>query len=156
MKNDALIISFLTFFNRIPKFKLRLVLALVVPVIAGCAASESTDFESLRQLVCESRFQEAIPKLKAYSGIHEARARLFLGKAWMGLGEYAKAAKVFESGIRDFPLTLEAHKCRYKLALVAYLQGDIELAEQQFRLLAELKDGPLVAEAVAFAKRLSR
>lgn len=153
---DALIGRKGHFFATGSNLKLAFVTLLTVSAIAGCATRESSDFEVLRDLVCEAKYGQAIPKLKAYVGPHESRARLFLGKAWMGQGDYSKAKVAFESGIQDFPRTLEAHKCHYKLALICYLQGDVEVARQKFQRLAELKDGPLVAEAAAFAKRLSR
>lgn len=153
---DALIDRRCHFF--VTGFKLRSAVVMLLTAIAltGCAARESSDFEVLRKLVCEAKYEQAIPKLKAYVGPHESRARLFLGKAWMGQGDYSKAKVAFESGIQDFPRTLEAHKCQYKLALICYLQGDVEVARQKFQRLADLTDGPLIAEATAFAKRLSR
>lgn len=121
---------------------------------SGCDRA-SDDFESIRLQVCRGNYRDAIPKLEAYSGQHESRAGLFLGKCWLGLDDFDKARGAFKTTIRNYPETLEAHKCRYKLALLLFMEGNQELAKEQFQQIADRKDGPLVAEAGAFAKRLA-
>ena len=51
--------------------------------------------------------------------------------------------------IREHATTLEAHKCRYKLAVLAMIQGDHADALKRFGQLADQADGPLAAEATA-------
>lgn len=134
---------------------MRIVIA-VMCCCVGLACSQGPAppdrFEAIRQLVCDGKYEQALPQLKAYSGKHESRAALFMGKAHLGLGDYPAARKAFEAGVRKFPDTLEAHKCRYKLALLSYLEGDNETAKNAFEKLAADKDGPLAPEAAAFAK----
>jgi len=130
----------------------------VIPLVSlmmliGCGQNPSSgQFESIRQLVCVGRFADAIPKLKAYNGQHQSRAGLFLGKAHLGLGDLAKARQAFSDTVRDFPQSLEAHKCRYKLALLSLLQGDSVSAKEEFMKMSARPDGPLVAEAAAMAE----
>jgi len=132
-----------------------LVPLLILMSMAGCGQrSQSESFESIRRLVCEGRHAEAIPRLEAYKGRHQSRAGLFLGKAHLGLGDLDQARKSFSDTIRDFPDSLEAHKCRYKLALLALLDGDSEAAKVQFADLSNEANGPLVAEAKAMAEYL--
>ena len=126
-------------------------LSLIISI--GCAQHASSgQFESIRQLVCEGRYADAIPRLEAYNGRHQSRAGLFLGKAHLGLGDFKKSRQAFSDTVRDFPESLEAHKCRYKLALLCLLQGDSESAKKQFSELSAPPDGPLVAEAAAMAE----
>jgi TolA-binding protein len=132
----------------------------VIPLISlmiliGCGQhSSSGEFESIRQIVCQGRFADAIPKLKAYEGQHQSRAGLFLGKAHLGLGDLEAARQTFTATVRDFPDSLEAHKCRYKLALLSLLKGDSAAARVQFAELSNEANGPLVAEAKAMAEYL--
>ena len=86
----------------------------------GCVMQQGNrdSFGSIRQLVCDGQYEKAIPKLKAYQGRHASRAGLFLGKAYLALGDLKMARQAFEDTVRKFPKTLEGHKCRYKLAMV--------------------------------------
>ena len=127
-------------------------------VLVSCSQAQKPedDFEAIRQLVCEGHYQQAIPKLMTYNGKHNSRAGLFLGKAHMGLGDLASARAAFESTIAMHPQTDEAHKSRYKLALLSYLEGDTVAAKAAFMEMSANPDGPLVAEAAAFARFLAR
>jgi len=137
-------------------FPVTLALLAILTVSAGCQQQEkSTDnFESIRLQVCQGKYEQAIPALEAYRGKHESRAGLFLGKAWLGIGDYGKAREAFEITVKKFPGTLEDHKARYKLAWLSWVEGDAAQAKQQFEALANRPDGPLAAEAAAFAKAL--
>ena len=122
-------------------------------LLTGCGQQSSPNqFESIRQIVCEGRYAEAIPKLEAYDGRHRSRAGLFLSKAQMGLGDMNKARQVFDDTIRNCPDSLEAHKCRYKLALLSMLQGNAQSAKKQFFALSTKPNGPLAAESRAMAE----
>lgn len=137
--------------NMVQKTSSLTIIAIAI-AIAGCGAQKkNSDFEPIRQLVCQSKFAEAIPKLEAYRGKHESRAGLFLGKAYLGLGQNDKARAAFEKTVRQFPDTLEAHKCQYKLAILTFLEGDQQAARVQF---SKISDGPLTGEAAAFLRFL--
>lgn len=125
-------------------------------LLSGCQkAGQSEDgFETIRQLVCDGQYEAAIPRLKAYSGKHNSRAGLFLGKAHLALADFTSARSVFETTMAQYPDTPEAHKCKYKLALLSYLEGDTETAKVTFVELAERPSGPLAAEAKALARFL--
>jgi TolA-binding protein len=139
--------------NMVQKVSFLAVAAIAIGItIAGCdARQKNADFEPIRQLVCQSKFADAIPKLEAYRGKHEFRAGLFLGKAYLGLGQIDKARAAFEKTVRRFPDTLEAHKCQYKLAMLTFLDGDQQAARVQF---SKISNGPLTGEAAAFVRFL--
>ena len=112
-----------------------------------------------RQLVIEGKYKEAIPELEAYlrdnpKGKFASRSGLFLGKAHLALGQMDEAEKAFADTAAKHPGTLEAHKCRYKLALVAFFRGDLHNALKRFDELANRPDGPLAPEAKAMGDYL--
>lgn len=124
-------------------------------ISSGCNRSgKNSKFDTLRELVIAGRFEEAIPRLQMFlrkypDSPNASRAGLFLGKAHLGRGNLAKAAEAFNATIADYPESLEAHKSRYKLGLIALLRDDREQAEQIFDELAQACDGPLAPEAMA-------
>jgi len=122
-------------------------IVLAYSAFSGLKASVVTDYE------------QAIPILQAYlkqrlQGKHASRAGLFLGKAFLGLGRLEEAKAAFRATVRDHPGSLEDHKCRYKLAVVAMLSGETQEAIRLFGELARNPDGPLVAEATVMQKFL--
>ena len=140
-------------------------LVLLIPCALGCrqpAANDtvkSDDFHRGRTLVTQGKYKEAIPLLQKFikeQPHHQnaSRAGLFLGKLQMGLGDYDMAKVEFEFTIREYPTSLEAHKSRYKLAVIAMLQGDDDDAIKRFAELSEKPDGPLVPEAAAMVRFL--
>ncbi len=135
------------------EMKQYLVILLLLMMFAGCGSRQHGDeFESIRQLVCDGHYEQAVPQLKSYEGRHASRAGLFLGKSHLALGDLPQARAAFEDTIRRFPQSLEAHKCRYKLALVTWLEGDTESAREQFAALSQNPDGPLAPEATALVE----
>ena len=127
----------------------------LIALLCGCGAAAPTDdFEAIREEVCAGRYEAAIPKLKAYRGPEESRAGLFLGKAYAATGDYAAARAAWEAVVRNHPGSLEDHKCRYKLAWLSFIEGDEAEALASFESLASEPDGPLAAEATAFAAYL--
>jgi TolA-binding protein len=117
----------------------------------GCGGSPVSEFSKLRELVCAGKFQAAIPQLQNYQGPQQARASFFLGKAYVGIGDFEKAKATFAATIRGFPDTDEAHKSQYKIGWIEYLAGNQAEAKTIFQGLAQSPDGPLAAEASAFA-----
>lgn len=117
-------------------------------------------FKEGRSLVTQGRYAHAVPTLEQYlrehpRGKHASRAGLFLGKAHLGLGQWDEAAAAFTLTIERYPQSLEAHKARYKLAVVALLRGDTADARDRFAAMARSPDGPLAPEAKAAAEFLA-
>jgi len=127
---------------------------------AGAAAGgDQDDFHNGRTLVCEGKYREAIAPLEKYQreqprGKNASRAGLFLGKAHLALEDHAAARQAFDATIKDYPDSLEAHKCRYKLGLLDLLEGKDDEALVRFEALANQPDGPLAAEALAWTRHL--
>lgn len=141
-----------------------LLLSLSLACFAGCDgdnSSSDTLFHSGRERVTQGEYARAIPLLSQYleespRGHLASRAGLMLGKAYLGLDQLDEAEVAFESVVRDFPQTLEGHKCRYKLALLELLRDHRQAARERFLLLAQNPDGPLAPEARAMAALLAR
>ena len=72
----------------------------------------------------------------------------------MALGDFAAARKAFETTSRDFVGSDESQKCKYKLAMLALIEGDEKGAQERFEKLAANPNGPLAAEATAMSKYL--
>ena len=132
--------------------------------LCGCQskiAEQKDQFIQGREAVCSGRYEAAVPLLEAYlrefpTGEFASRAGLFLGKAHIALGNYSKARAAWQDTIDRFPETLEGHKCRYKLAVLALVQGHTADAQARFAAMAGAPDGPLAAEAGALAAYLKR
>jgi len=136
---------------------------LVIATAIGCDAISHKHgkamFQQGRDLVVTGRYRAAVPILNQYlhlhpRGKHASRAGLFLGKAYLALGDIAKAREAWSQTSQNFPTTLEGHKCRYKLALLLMLEGERDKAAAAFGQLADAPDGPLAAEATAMKKFL--
>jgi TolA-binding protein len=134
---------------------------------AGCSRFVSADndsyeeFMAARQLVTQGHYADAIGRLEKYlvrhpKAKHSSRATFFLAKAHLGANDLDQAQAAWERTIRDYPASLEAHKSKYKLALLAFLRGDPKTAYTQFKAIAESPDGPLAPEAVGFARYLAK
>ena len=133
-------------------------------VFSACSRDErggNTSFHRGRDLVRSGQYEEAIAPLTQYleqhhDGEHASRAGLYLGKAHVALGDFDGAREAWGRTVRDYPGSLEEHKCRYKLAYLAFIEGDDADAYAQFSVLADNPDGPLAAEATAFRDCLDR
>ena len=130
-------------------------------LIASCAKPKSAkpDFHG-RDLVVAGKYEEAIEELNDYlqespQGRFASRASLFLGKAYLALGDLNSAQNEFERTIKKYPATLEAHKSHYKLALIAMLRGEKADARLRFAKIAKRADGPLAPEARAMESYLA-
>ncbi len=128
-------------------------------LLFGCNSNPEDHFAIGRSYVTQGQYEQAIPILKQYlqqhpDGPHSSRAGLFLGKAYMGLGDLAEAKRAFQRTVREYPDSLEAHKCRYKLALVDVFQSRPQEARKRFQQLADHPDGPLAPEAASWQRFL--
>lgn len=113
-----------------------------------------------RDLVSAGRYEEAVTVLaRSFAdepdAAHASRVGLFLGKAHLALGHVGEARDAFQATIRRYPDSLEAHKSRYKLALIDLIEGDEPGALESFRAMSERPDGPLAAEATAMTRYLA-
>ncbi len=140
----------------------RAILAMLLGfALLACGASreEKRLFHEGRTLVTEGHYEASLPSLRQYletypRGSFASRAWLFLGKSEIALGRFAEARAAFDACISEFPESLEAHKSRYKLALLDLLEGDLDTARRRFEELRSHPDGPLAGEAAAFARYL--
>ena len=73
----------------------------------------------------------------------------------IGLGDLNQAATLFQETIRLYPDSEEAHKSRYKLAVIKQLQGDQVAARKAFQDVIDRSAGTLVPEANAMLRMLS-
>lgn len=124
------------------------------------AGSESDLFQTGRTYVTRGWYQQAITTLDNYladypEGRYASRTQFFLAKAYLGLEDLEWAKAEFALTVRRFPSSLEAHKSRYKMALIALWQGNRVSALEQFQDLADQPDGPLAPEARIMAKYLA-
>lgn len=143
-------------------------LAALLATSIGCQANAgpnvvrgSDKFQRGRALVCQGAYAEAIPVLEQYlaespRGKHASRARFFIAKAHLGQLHFDAARKAFQQTVQDYPGSLEAHKSRYKLAQLDFLQGRVVEALGAFEKAAHTPNGPLAPEAAAFADYLRR
>ena len=118
-------------------------------------------FAQGRLLINQGRYRDGIQLLEEYLAKHPrgrnaGRARFFLGKAYIGLDLFDRAAEEFRAAVFDFPETDEAQKSRYKLAQIDLWQGREDEAQHAFRELAQNPAGPLTPEAAAMSRYLSR
>ena len=148
--------------TRVPVATVLTVFSLLVAIL-GCQrpanAQKDQQFQDARQLVLDGKYQAAVPALEKYidrkpKHKNASRAGLFLFKAHVAQDQFDDAAKWCEWTIREHPASLEAHKCRYKLAVLSLVQGKQEDAQKRFAQMAKNPDGPLAAEAAAMEKFL--
>ncbi|MFC1744962.1 tol-pal system YbgF family protein [Candidatus Riflebacteria bacterium] len=122
--------------------------------IFSAKSSKVSLFEVGRKKACEAKFTDSVQLFQQYlkknpHAKNASRASFFIGKAHLGMGDLVKAEQQFQKTIRDFPASLESHKSHYKIALIKLLHGNFAAAEKDFTALAERKNGPLTAEAIA-------
>ena len=138
-----------------------LLVVLVMFVQYGCGQDENRSFQNARQKVVRGQYTEAEKMLKEYikaepQGKQASRAGLFLFKVCVAQGRLDEATEWCEWTIKNHPKSLEAHKCRYKLAVVALLQGKSGIALERFEELANRPNGQLSAESTAMLKFLKQ
>ena len=124
------------------------------------ASEPKAKFSAGREAACNADYKEALEHLEAYvalapQGKLASRARLFIGKAQLGLGDHAQARAAFEQVLAEHPGSPEAPKARYKLALLTLLDGKPAEAAQQFKAISDDPQGsPLAGESAALAAYL--
>ena len=112
-----------------------------------------------RNLVAQGDYAEAIQHLELYlknqpGGKNASRASFFIAKALLGQGDLNAARIAFQRTIAVYPDSLEAHKSRYKLAMIDFWQGNRDEAIRRFTELAEAREGPDTPEAQMMLKYL--
>lgn len=141
---------------------LRVTVLVLMAMLAECALvgnKERDEFLQARSLVTSGRYSEALQSLRDYekefpSSEYASRARFFVAKCYLGMNDPGSARVEFESVIQRFPDSVEAHKSRYKLAMIDLWEGNRERALQRFQAMAEKPDGPLAPEASAMVRYL--
>ena len=142
-------------------------LALLLLSLVGCGDPRTKrgdvdrTFGRGRLLVTQGKYAEALPVLEEHlaarpTGKHASRAQFFIGKAYVGMGQLDKATAAFGEVVQIYPDSLEAHKARYKMALILLWQGKTNEARVQFAALADSPDGPLAPEAKQMAAHLAK
>lgn len=115
-----------------------------------------------RDAVLTGRYADAVRHLERYiernpTGQMVTTARLYLGKAHLGLGDLDAAQAAFAQGAREAPDSPAGHKSRYKLACVQLMKGDVDAAKRTFEQVAAADPpGQLTPEARAFARALEK
>ena len=136
-----------------------LAIFLLLAGFAGCGHAANAQFQDARALVTQGRYQEAVPALEAYlkaqpNGKDASRAGLFLFKSQAALGDLVEARKWCDWTVVQHPKSLEAHKCRYKMAMIALWEGRRGVALEEFEAISQQPSGPLAAEATAMVRFL--
>ena len=138
-----------------------LLAAVLLLAVSGCGRSnDAKQFHDARNLLIGGKYDQALPALDAYletnsEGKFRSRAQFLIAKAQLGRGNLKEAKAAFVRTKNLYPQTLEAHKARYKLALVAMLEGRDQDAILQFERMARAPEGPLAPEAGAMARYLN-
>ena len=132
-------------------------------LLAGCGASEidATEraFSNGREAVTAGRYSEGRKRLINYleenaEGRYASRAQFFIAKLFLGEGNLVEAHHAFSLTMDRFPTSLEARKSRYKLAMIALIQGDRRLATSHFAAVANADANALRPEAEAMGRWL--
>lgn len=141
---------------------IRWVLLLCLLLVLGCGVKQKGPtgqaFELGRQDVLSGEFESGIQRLERFLDEHHGhdlavRANFLIAKAHLGLGDYAAAKQWFNHVIEQHPATEEAHKAKFKLAMLSVLQGDREDARQRLESL-RMEAGPYAPEVVAWLEYL--
>lgn len=129
--------------------------------VVGCqrASDGSTEFRQARERLMHGEFAQAKTEMAEFRANYPthpfaSRAAFLQAKAELGLGNLHQAEQDFQATINQYPNTEEAHKSRYKLAMIALLRGDRQKAAEGFQQIADRKSGTLVPEAVAMLRML--
>lgn len=128
---------------------------------SGCDAQQtSQEFHEGRSQLMRGELQKADVTLSRFATSHPthklaSRAAFLQGKAQLGLGNYGKAQQCFETTIKRYPKSDEAHKSRYKLAMLELFRGNRDAALQKFQALVDKPSGTLVPESQAMVRMLS-
>ena len=131
--------------------------------VLGCGTDDrgkvASEFDVARKLMTSGRFDSAATKLEDFLENHPShhlagRATFLLAKSHLGQSHFDESKKWFNRTIQRFPNSEEAHKAKFKLAVIEMLEGNLAEAERQFATLAKQSDGPYVPEAQAYSRFL--
>lgn len=130
-------------------------------VVAACGEKHSSKgFHAGRDRLKRGDYAGAIGDLQRYLDKHPggklaSRAMFLIAKAHIGEEDLGGAEQWFGQTIEKFPESQEAHKARYKLAMIAVWNGEFEAGRRKFQQLADRPAGTLAPEARAMAQFLS-
>lgn len=135
--------------------------AALLMAVVGCqrAGDGYTQFHQAREKLMHGEFAKAKSEMAEFQANYpthpfSSRAAFLQAKAELGLGNLDLAEQEFLATINQYPNTEEAHKSRYKLAMIALLRGDRQEAGEGFQQIVDSKSGILVPEAVAMLRML--
>ncbi|MGJ8640271.1 MAG: tetratricopeptide repeat protein [Opitutaceae bacterium] len=128
-------------------------------VTTGCGSDTHAGnrlFHQSRDFVKEGQFESGkqgfVDYLKQHpNGPHTSRARFFIAKCELGLGDLDAARAAFKQCQRDYPNSDEADKSVYKLAFIELLEGNEDAA---LAILRASPDSTLAPEATALIRNL--
>jgi TolA-binding protein len=138
---------------------------LVLFTFIGCGAQQKKPldprFDQGRKLLSTGDYKQSMKSLQSYldakpDGGLASRASFLIAKNHMGLGQSEDAAKQFKLTIKKYAKSDEAHKSKYKLAMLSFLNGDHDDARKQFQELVDKPTGTLVPESAAMLRYLDK
>lgn len=128
--------------------------------VAANKGKASTQFDAARTLVHQGKFAEAVAALDAFLAANPnhkfaSRAHFLRAKSKMGAHETEAAQIGFADVIKRFPTSDEARKAEFKLAMIEFLNGNVDEATKQFDAIEKAANGPYTPEASVWVKYLS-
>ena len=145
---------------------MKLLLALCVTFVAGCGRAPvkgavGKEFDTARSQILRSNFQEAVVKMESFYDDHRdhelaSRASFLIAKAHMGLNDFAESKRWFETTISRYPNSEEAHKSKFKLAMLAVMQEEDAQAIQLLEMIRDTSPGPYAPEVRAWLNHLEQ
>lgn len=145
-------------------------LLILIPLLTGCAgndlpadATPENVLEHAERQLADEKYYDAAQTLEFFLRSHPgtamtALAKLRLGDARFGLGEYVLAEGDYQQVVSDFPASSYVQEARYKIARCSYesiLRFDLDQTETEraVRLLEEFRrdypNSPFLPEANA-------
>lgn len=129
-------------------------------VVAPKKGRAGTQFDNARQLVHHGKFDQAVKALDDFLTAHPnhknaSRAVFLRAKSKMGSHQTEAAQTGFNDVIKRFPNSEEARKAEFKLAMIEFLNGNVDEAKRQFAAIEKAANGPYTPEAAVWAKHLA-
>ena len=122
-----------------------LIFALLLSFVLGCSEEKgdaASKFAAARAKVHRAEFSQAIRELKTFLQDHPghdlgSRAHFLIAKSEMGRNDFDEAAAWFTKTASQFPSSDEAHKAKFKLAMLSLLRGERQRALEQLRKMTD-------------------
>lgn len=143
--------------------QLTMMLLLISSSFYGCddrkKSAADLQYENARQMVFQGNFEEAAVGFEVFLTENpghpfSSRATFMLGKTKLGKGDEAAAVKWFEKAITEYPISLEASKAKFKIAMIEFLNDRAGSAQRHFQEIVSDTKGPYTPEATAWLRYL--